>query len=230
MTRVMYLTFWSPARHSDDVKGHIKESPVTMLIPITILGFGSLMVGVLWSPILGNFGTNAFEKYLSPVLAKAQLVVHPAIHDASHINVVPAIMGTIAAIVGLLIARFLWFGGHVNSKEKDLVGFAAWWTWGFDRIYHALFIIPTKVVAWILAWIVDAVVGGIVGLTADVARFLGDGYTSVQRPRLRSSLALCVAGAVGLVALLLLTGPLAWVVGLAALGVAIIFLLLEFLF
>ena len=77
---------------------------------------------------------------------------------------------------------------------------------------------------------VDAIIGGIVGLTADVARFLGDGYTSVQRPRLRSSLTLSVAGAVGLVALLLLSGPIAWVVGLAALAVAVIFLLLEFLF
>jgi hypothetical protein len=47
---------------------------------------------------------------------------------------------------------------------------------------------------------------------------------------LRSSLALSAAGAVGLVSLLLLTGPIAWVVGLAAAGVAVVFLLLEFLF
>jgi uncharacterized protein YaaW (UPF0174 family) len=47
---------------------------------------------------------------------------------------------------------------------------------------------------------------------------------------LRSSLALSASGAVGLVSLVLLTGPIAWVVGLTALSVAIIFLLLEFLF
>ena len=94
----------------------------------------------------------------------------------------------------------------------------------------AMVILPTKVVAWIMAWIVDALVAGAVGLTAEVARFLGDGYTSVQRPRLRSSLALSAAGAVGLVSLLLLSGPIAWVVGLAAVTVAVLFLLLEFLF
>ena len=34
----------------------------------------------------------------------------------------------------------------------------------------------------------------------------------------------------GLVSLLLLSGPIAWVVGLAAVTVAVLFLLLEFLF
>jgi NADH-quinone oxidoreductase subunit L len=250
MTRVMYLTFWSPARHSDEVKGHVHESPVTMLIPITILGFGSLVVGVLWAPAVGEiiswiyppapgtkpFACNAFESYLAPVLGQAQAFAHapapgvarvPAEH---HMDWWPTIIGTMMAVIGLLIARFIWLRGHVNSSEKDLVGFAAWWTWGFDRVYLAMVIIPTKVVAWIMAWIVDALVAGVVGLTAEVARFLGDGYTSVQRPRLRSSLALSAAGAVGLVSLLLLSGPIAWVVGIAAAAVAVIFLLLEFLF
>ncbi len=238
MTRVMYLTFWSPARHSDEVKNHVHESPVTMLIPIMVLGFGSLVVGVLWAPILGimpaifgEHGTNAFATYLSPVVGQAQAFMHPkSVGAEHHIAWGPAIMGTFAALAGLITARFFWLRGHVNSSEKDLVGFAAWWTWGFDRVYHATIIIPTKVSAWILAWIVDAIIGGIVGMTAPVARFLGDGYTSVQRPRLRSSLTLSVAGAVGLFALLLLSGPIAWVVGLAALAVAVIFLLLEFLF
>ena len=232
MTRVMYLTFWSPVRHSDEVKGHVKESPATMLIPISVLGFGSLVVGVLWSPVLGGSGTNAFEAYLSPVVGSAQKFMHPhaAAHHASNLPLIVAGIGTLLAALGWIIAHFIWSRGHVNSTEKDLVGFAAWWTWGFDRVYHATVIIPTKVAAWILAWIVDAIIGGIVGLTAEVSRFLGDGYTSVQRPRLRSSLTLSVAGAVGLVALLLLSGPIAWVVGLAALAVAIIFLLLEFLF
>ncbi len=237
MTRVMYLTFWSPARHSDEVKGHVKESPATMLIPITILGFGSLVVGVLWSPVLEpyNLGTHAFQSYLKPVVGLAQATMHPVVATAhagaahgahSHL---PMFAGLLAAVMGVVVAFLIWRRGHVNSSEKDLVGFAAWWTWGFDRVYLATVILPTKVVAWIMAWVVDALVAGLVGLTADVSRFLGDGYTSVQRPRLRSSLALSAAGAVGLVSLLLLSGPIAWVVGLAAVGVAVIFLLLEFL-
>ena len=241
MSRVMYLTFWSPARHSDEVKGKVHESPATMLIPIAILGFGSLVVGVLWSPLLEqiNLGTHAFESYLKPILGEAQSFLHqPAAHGAAvvaaaehgHGSPWPMLAGLLAAVAGLFVAFLIWRRGHVDSTEKDLVGFAAWWTWGFDRVYHVIVILPTKIIAWIMAWIVDALVAGVVGLTADVARFLGDGYTSIQRPRLRSSLALSTSGAVGLVSLLLLTGPLAWVVGLTAVGVAIFFLLLEFLF
>ncbi len=238
MSRVMYLTFWSPARHSDEVKGKVHESPATMLIPIAILGFGSLVVGALWSPVLGPFGTVAFQSYLNPVLDHAQSYLHLSLTPKTAVAVPvhghgshwPMIAGLAAALVGLFVAFLIWRRGHVDSAEKDLVGFAAWWTWGFDRVYHVTVILPTKITAWIMAWIVDALVAGVVGLTADVARFLGDGYTSIQRPRLRSSLALSASGAVGLVSLVLLTGPLAWVVGLTALGVAIIFLLLEFLF
>ena len=241
MSRVMYLTFWSPARHSDEVKGKVHESPATMLIPIAILGFGSLVVGVLWSPLLEqiNLGTHAFESYLKPVLHEAQGFLHqPVAHGAAvvaapdhgHGSPWPMIAGLIAAFAGLLVAFIIWRRGHVDSAEKDLVGFPAWWTWGFDRVYHVIVILPTKIIAWIMAWIVDALVAGVVGLTADLTRFLGDGYTSIQRPRLRSSLALSASGAVGLVSLVLLTGPIAWVVGLTALGVAMIFLLLELLF
>jgi NADH-quinone oxidoreductase subunit L len=238
MSRVMYLTFWSPARHSDEVKGKVHESPATMLIPIAILGFGSLVVGALWSPVLGPFGTVAFQSYLNPVLDHAQsylqLSLAPktavAVPVHGHGSYWPMIAGLLAAFAGFVVALLIWRRGHVDSKEKDLVGFAAWWTWGFDRVYHVTVILPTKITAWIMAWIVDALVAGVVGLTADVARFLGDGYTSIQRPRLRSSLALSASGAVGLVSLVLLTGPIAWVVGLTALSVAIIFLLLEFLF
>jgi NADH-quinone oxidoreductase subunit L len=235
MTRVMYLTFWSPARHSDEVKGHVHESPATMLIPVTILGFGSLVVGALWcpvlEPVLGKNATNAFEMYLKPVLGQAQAVMHPAgaVHHSANLPLMVAIVGTLIASVGWIIAKFIWGRGHVNSNEKDLVGFAAGWTWGFDRVYHATVIIPIKIAAWVLAWIVDAIIGGVVGMSAKIALFLSDGYTSVQRPRLRSSLALSVAGGVGLVAVLLLSGPIAWVVGLAAFAVAVIFLLLEFL-
>ena len=236
MSRVMYLTFWSPPRHSDEVKGKVHESPATMLIPIAILGFGSLVVGVLWSPLLEqiNLGTHAFESYLKPILGDAQAFLHqPAAHGAGvvaaaehgHGSPWPMIAGLLAAVAGLFVAFLIWRRGHVDSSEKDLVGFAAWWTWGFDRVYHVIVILPTKIIAWIMAWIVDALVAGVVGLTADVARSLGDGYTSIQRPRLRSSLALSASGAVGLVSLLLLTGPIAWVVGLTALGVALVFLL-----
>lgn len=236
---------------SAEVKQHIHESSITMLVPIIILGFGSLVVGSLWSPIIGafadltgleilkNFSTHYFQAYLAPVLEQAQGFAAQAAHVAQEgpgaikvaheFNWWPPVLGLLAAVIGLLIARWFWIGGKINSDAKDLVGFAGWWTWGFDRVYHVTVIIPTKILAWILAWIVDALLGLIVQQAVTLSRFFSDGYTSVQRPRLRSSLALSIAGAAAMIAVLLLTGTLAWVVGLAAAAVAVLLLLLEFI-
>jgi hypothetical protein len=220
----------------------VHESPLTMLLPIVILGFGSLVVGTLWSPLMEHvwptFGSHYFQTYLAPTLGQAHAAVAAAaaehegpgaLHAVHEFNWAPTALGFFAALTGLLIARWFWLGGKVASEAKDLVGFAAWWTWGFDRVYHALFIIPVKIAAWVLAWIVDALLAVIVEQSATISRFFSDGYTSVQRPRLRSSLALSVAGAAGMIAVLLLTGTLAWVVGLAAAAVAVVLLLLEFI-
>jgi NADH-quinone oxidoreductase subunit L len=242
MSRVMYLTFWSKPRMTSEVAHHVHESPLTMLLPIILLGFGSLVVGTLWSPLMEHvwptFGSHYFQTYLAPTLGPANAVVAAAaaahegpgaLHVAHEFNWAPTALGFFAALIGLLIARWFWLGGRVASDAKDLVGFAGWWTWGFDRVYHALFIIPVKIAAWVLAWIVDALLAVIVEQSATISRFFSDGYTSVQRPRLRSSLALSVAGAAGMIAVLLLTGTLAWVVGLAAAAVAVVLLLLEFI-
>jgi NADH-quinone oxidoreductase subunit L len=242
MTRVMYLTFWSPTRLSAEAKARVHESPATMLLPITILGFGSLVVGVLWAPL--GFGVHFFGNYLAPVVGGAQQVVaaaahaaggtheHAAVEGAVHGFEMPwaTVIGTCAAFLGLLVARMYWRKGPTGALTGDLTGFAARWTWGFDRFYDAVVVAPVKILAFIIAWIVEAIVGGVAGLVAPLARFMSEGYTSIQRPRLRSSLALSVAGAAVLVAVLLLQGPLAIGVAVAGVAVATLYLFLEFFF
>jgi NADH-quinone oxidoreductase subunit L len=251
MSRVMFLTFWSPSRLAPEVKAHVHESPLTMLLPISILGFGSMVVGWLWAP--ADFGVSAlikstdhrglhfFPDWLAPVLGSAQHytehLLHPGEAEPGHVVLgfwelyrLP-MLGTTAAVLGWWIARSIWLGGRVQgAAEGEITGFSATWTWMFDRVYRVLVVIPVQVVSWILAWVVDAAIGGVVAGIAAVARFMGDGYTSVQRPRLRSSLALSMAGVATLVAVLLLQGAFAWAVGLIGAGVAVLFLLLELFF
>jgi NADH-quinone oxidoreductase subunit L len=253
MTRVMYLTFWSPSRMSAEVAAQVKESPLTMLLPISVLGFGSMVAGWVWAqPDFGlsrllnphsrdtQPGLHLFSDWLGPVVGSAQSYTHQLLHPAvaEHAIRLPGpgdylvpFLGSAAALIGLLIARALWRGGKVTGPaEGEITGFSASWTWMFDRFYRATVVIPLQVAAWILSWVVDAAIGGLVAGIAALARFMGDGYTSVQRPRLRSSLALSVAGAATLVAVLLLQGAVAWAVGLVGAAVAVLFLLLELFF
>ncbi|MBA3708401.1 MAG: NADH-quinone oxidoreductase subunit L [Planctomycetes bacterium] len=214
MTRVMVLTFWSPSRLSDEAKSHLAPTPITMAIPLVILAFGSLIAGVVWFELLdvitapgteGQTGTrmNLFQHYLEPVLFNAQKVMgmnEP--HGVSPWLIAGA--GTASAVVGLIIAIAVWRRGvtgvSVQSQpSSDPVGFGAAWTWSFDRVYHVAVVLPTRAISLLLYWIVEqALVGGLTYLVAEITTFLGDGYASAQRARLRSSLVLSVAGAAAL--------------------------------
>ncbi len=253
MTRVMYLTFWSPSRLSEEAKAKVHESPLTMLLPISVLGFGSMIAGWVWAqPDFGltrlinpngkdpQGGLHLFSDWLAMVVGPAQSYTHELVHPGAlehHAKLASAgdyltpLLGAAAALAGLLIARAIWRGGKVSGPaEGEISGFSASWTWMFDRFYRAAVVIPLQVLAWILAWVVDGALRGAVAGIAALARFMGDGYVSVQRPRLRSSLALSLAGAATLVAVLLLQGAIAWAVGLAGAGVAVLFLMLELFF
>jgi NADH-quinone oxidoreductase subunit L len=74
MFRLMYLTFWSKPRMTEEVKHHIHESPKSMTVPLVVLAFFSLFAGFLGVPhSLG--GDNRFEKFLEPSFAASEQVM-----------------------------------------------------------------------------------------------------------------------------------------------------------
>jgi NADH-quinone oxidoreductase subunit L len=259
MSRLMYLVFWSPARHGDEAKPAIREGSFTMMLPLMVLGLGSLVVGMLWAPLLdplfapsgsavvtmggtvktvdigGGSVLTVFRDYLAPVVGEAQrhflAQTDPDLLKAARHGpgVLLPLLGVLAAIAGILVARAFWRRGWPGRRDGSLEGFAASWSWCFDRVAHALVVLPLTWSAWVLAWVVDAAIGFMVHGLTDLVRFISDGYTSVQRPRLRSSLTLSLAGGAVLLAVLLLSWPFNLVVAVVAgLAVALI-LLLELL-
>jgi NADH-quinone oxidoreductase subunit L len=74
MFRLMYLTFYSPARMSPEVVHHVHESPKSMTVPLVILALCSIGAGWLsWPHSLG--GSARFEKFLEPVFAREVVVL-----------------------------------------------------------------------------------------------------------------------------------------------------------
>jgi len=67
MFRLVFLAFWGECRADDHTKQHLHESPGTMTVPLVILA-GLAVVGgwIGWPAALG--GSNAFERFLEPVL------------------------------------------------------------------------------------------------------------------------------------------------------------------
>ncbi len=229
MTRVMVLTFWSPSRVSEEVKAHLAPMPITMSVPVAILGIGSLMVGFLWwAPFARYF--NLFPIYLAPLfhpalaearlssqstLAEARLSSQPA---AQVIGASPEVGNgwaitvavLVVVVIGVVIAAQRWRKGPTGPTVQqhpspDPVGFGAAWTWAFDRVYE-VFVVLTKGLSLVLYWLVEQLIfGGFSHLVAECSSYLGDGYAATQRSRLRVSLALSMIGA----ALVLWIAPVA---------------------
>ena len=74
MFRLMYLTFYSKPRMSDEVEHHIHESPQSMTMPLVALAVMSLFAGFLgWPHSLG--GSDRFARFLDPVFAREAQVL-----------------------------------------------------------------------------------------------------------------------------------------------------------
>lgn len=216
MTRLMAYTFWSPSRlaHPDEVR----EPSLVMLVPVQILAVGALAAGTMWVPFVGEM--DHVRWWLQPVLASAQdqapwqelgaaAAEAHAGNDAavaSHAgHTVLIILLTLASVAAAVIgAGYAWFRfkrgpqvGKGSGELPPLGGFAAGWTWAFDRVYRGVVVLPVQALGWILDRLVDqTMLRPVLGWVADSTNYLGCAYRSLQRSRLRTSLCLSTVGAV----------------------------------
>ena len=222
MTRVMYLAFWGESRVDEETKHHLSSVPFTMQLPLVILGVGSIVTGILfWNelpkvlPFLPErFGSNVFEHWLAPALSSAQAAYsakfggHGPIDHHTLVWLGPVI-GTTAAIVGLLIARALYRKGPTGKTVAEFpssapYGFGARWTWAFDTVYEWTVVKPVKLIGLFIYWIVElAMVAGLTSLFSLLVSAGGGVAAGLQRSRLRSGLAMSLLGVVVILAVLL---------------------------
>lgn len=200
MTRLIIMTFFGSYRGSKESEAHIHEAPACMLIPMVILAIGAVATGYLWAESLG---LTTFEHSLAPVVGEAQLSVA---HSAAHVNpMMFAALGTLAALVGIVIAYVAFKKVPAATASTRPEGCKATWTFLFD-IIHGWFIGLTNVIAWIIDNCVDKLVQFVQWLVANITLILGDGAASFQVRKVRLQLALSIAGVALLVLVVLLTG------------------------
>ena len=216
MTRVMMLTFWSPSRVAPEVKAQVHGTPVAMAIPLIILGFGSLIMGSLWTEHLAPIGMTIelFNTWLRPVLGAAQQQTGSAVvyveGGPGFAALQMAAVAVAFASIGVFFAWLKYRRGPTGATIEQVpdsapTGFGARWTFFFDRLWNAVVVVPVKVLGLALYWLVELLAIGLVTqLVVATANVLGDGYAAVQRARLRSNLALAAAGLVAVVVFLLM--------------------------
>lgn len=143
MTRLMALTFWGESRVPKNIHPH--ESPLTMTIPLMVLGALSLVGGWIGIPhLIGNaFGhlPNLLEHWLEHSIVKVNL------HHASSVVEV-SLMGISVAVAGLsALVAFLIYSAHQGVADSFVSRFPRFYNlvvnkYWVDEFYFAKIIDP----------------------------------------------------------------------------------------
>lgn len=144
MTRLMALTFWGKSRFGHDVHPH--ESPLTMTIPLMVLGVLSAVGGWIGIPhvigeILPGHPGNMFHHFVEPVIAKMGEGHGSAMAEW-------ALMGVSVSLAAL--AAWFAYDSYVNhpQRTKSIAGALGpvyklvegkYWV---DEFYFGMFINP----------------------------------------------------------------------------------------
>jgi NADH-quinone oxidoreductase subunit L len=169
MARLCCLTFFGQSRVDHSVDHHIHESPRSMTVPLMILAVLSVIGGWIGIPAsLG--GSNHFEHFLGPVIAKVSHAAGGAEHAAAGAHHDPMeylLMGLsiVIAFIGIGIAYFVYIrrqglAEHIAAKSGPLYNLLDR-KYYMDEIYDALFVNRTKDLGAVLGAFDRGIIDGV---------------------------------------------------------------------
>ncbi|WP_342753913.1 NADH-quinone oxidoreductase subunit L [Pantoea sp. MBD-2R] len=180
--RMIFITFHGEEKiHAHAGKG------ITHHLPLIVLLILSTFIGALIVPPLRG------------VLPETTELAHGSVLTLE-------ITSGVVAIVGILLAAFLWLGKRslVNSIASSAPGrfFSTWWfaAWGFDWLYDKVFVKPYLFVAWVLK---SDPLNGLMNIPALFSRLANKGLVVSENGYLRWYVASMSVGAVVVLALLM---------------------------
>jgi len=189
MTRVMILTFTSKARWGSEQHPH--ESPLLMLLPISILSIGSVTAGYLFTrgEALKHWLEPLFHEHHEEVLTYSKTLVSTLALTAVAIGVAIAVAkyqrGELSAVAPENVSIF------TRIARRDLLQ---------DDINEALFMRPGQKLTSVLVKSDDVAVDGIVRSIGRLALGSGKVLRATQTGFARSYAALIIIGAIALMA------------------------------
>jgi len=142
--RAFCLTFYGDERIPPQAGHHAHESPPLMVAPLAVLAICSIVVGMLFVNLGGNWGENYFAEFLhgAPSLA-AGTIAATNVPPEFHLPI--AGQSTAVALAGILLAMYLYLGecSEVSFLKRlfDLQG--------ADRLTDPQWVVGLERIAWI---------------------------------------------------------------------------------
>ena len=185
MFRLLILTFFGKPRYADDGHHHVHESPASMLIPLVILGIGSIGGGLLNIPGFLGFEEEAGSSSL-------------------HLFLMLDSIG--AALLGLALAWFLYVS-RPDLPARIANGVESFYAilthkYYIDEIYNAFIVSPVLVGSREFLWkFVDVIlIDGTVNGVGQLIRSSANGLRHMQSGYVRTYAAWILVGGVLLIA------------------------------
>ncbi len=180
--RLLFLTFHGKTRADHHTFDHAHESPVSMLVPLFVLAFGSVFAGVFGAKFFhmisaeGNFFDGAI--FVSESRIHLLEEVH---HSPLLVKISPLIVGVIA----IFMAYFLYLK-RTDLPKKIAEQFKLFYKislnkWYFDEIYQALLVNPTKKLGDVLWRIFDVkIIDAVPNQSADFCKAMAGKISKIQ--------------------------------------------------
>jgi NADH-quinone oxidoreductase subunit L len=193
--RLIFLTFFGRNRASEEVQHHIHESPWTMLLPLVVLAFFSILGGVLF----GRYFIEEKEAFEYLGIRNVSFADEHSLHSAHTINL---ILTGIVALLGIALAWMRYgAGGNVPDPDKSRspIYKASFNKFYVDEIYDMLIVFPFRIGSELLHWIVDVLlIDGIITGSAYLVAAIANVLRRIQTGVLNSYAFAVLSGALAL--------------------------------
>src|ERR1700689_772963 len=178
MTRLEVLAFGGkerfdkPGRNGEPARPAPHESPWIMRLPLVVLSFFAFFAGALDLPWVH---VDSLANFLAPVFAGTLY--------NDNLGAGPewalAMADIAAALIGLIIAWWLWRGDEVYQPRLEPAFLQRVWYW--DDFYDLVIGRPAQRLATFCAWVIDVrIIDGAVNGTAELAKATGNAARKLQ--------------------------------------------------
>jgi len=138
--RLIYLTFYGKSRMGHEVEHHVHESPKIMTVPLMILAFFSITIGLIGIPGALISHANLFGEFLAPVFPAA----HHGDAESRLLEVGLMIFSVMVALIGIRIAYTLYVNkpaipDQIADKFKGLYNLLLN-KYKVDEVYNYIFV------------------------------------------------------------------------------------------
>jgi NADH-quinone oxidoreductase subunit L len=180
--RLIFLTFYGKARGNSHTHDHAHESPLVMIVPLTVLALGAVFSGMIWYEDF--FGHHWEEFFGSSLYANHETnhVVHDAHYVANWVKASPFF----AMLFGFIMAMWFYIWSPENpaklAKQQNAIYKFFLNKWYFDELYEIIFVRPSKWLGNFLWKKGDGtfIDGGINGLAMGIIPLLTRKYQGMQ--------------------------------------------------